>query len=345
MNREKKINDMKKNLFFVLAAMLLFASCEVKQVERNSTGKVLDVLVAANHGNLSESTNALIDSVFGQSQRCLPQPERRFNMVKIPLTKLSSDKLFQAYRCIVKCDIGKDHSDKVFIDHNKWVKPQVYIVISASCEDSLCALFRRHEQQIVNAIYDTEHQRFINLFSGNGGNSGIVKRIQDKYGFSLSVGKNYRWLKEKDGFVWIQEKLVEQNDKMVLSNLLIHTVPYESQSQFEQKQLLDRLDTMLCRYVPGGTPGSYAGIERDTTLCEILTSFVDYPGAKYAVQTRGLWGLRETDDRMGGPFVVYSILSPDGTTIVDVMGFVYAPKLEKRDFLLKLESMASSVRW
>ena len=48
MNREKKMNDMKKNLFFVLAAMLLFASCEVKQVERNSTGRVLDVLVAAN---------------------------------------------------------------------------------------------------------------------------------------------------------------------------------------------------------------------------------------------------------------------------------------------------------
>ena len=336
---------MKKNVFLIMATVLLLTSCEVKQVEKNSTGKVLDVLVAANYGTLSQTTGALIDSIFSQSQRCLPQPERRFNLVKVPLKKLAGDKLFQAYRSIVKCDIGKDKANKVFIDHDKWVKPQVYILVSASCEDSLCALLRRYEQQMVNAIYDTEHQRFINLYSGKSGNSAIVERIKKKYGFSVAVGSNYRWLKEKDDFVWIQEKLVEQNDKFVLSNLLIQTTPYENQEQFGQKQLLDRLDTMLCRYVPGGTPGSFAGIERDTTLCEVLTAYVDYPEAKYAVQTRGLWGLRNTDNRMGGPFVVYSVLSPDGTTIVDIMGLVYAPKLEKRDFLLKLESMASSVRW
>ncbi len=337
---------MKKNLFLVLSTMLLLASCEVKQTEKNnSTGKVLDVLVAANHGTLSQSTNALIDSVFSQSQRCLPQPERRFNMVKVPLSKLSNDKLFQAYRCIVKCDIGKNNKDKVFIDHDKWVKPQVYIVVSATCEDSLCSLLRRYEPQIANAVYDTEHQRFINLFSGSGGNSAVMGRINKKYGFSLAIGRNYRWMKEKDDFVWVQEKLVQQHDKLVLSNLLIQTTPYQSREQFDKGHLLDRLDTMLCRYVPGGAPGSYAGIERDTSLCEVLTSFVDYPGTKYAVQTRGLWGLRETSDRMGGPFVAYSILSPDGTTIVDVMGLLYAPKLEKRDFLLKLEAIASSVRW
>ncbi len=102
---------------------------------------------------------------------------------------------------------------------------------------------------------------------------------------------------------------------------------------------------MLLRYVPGGTPGSYAGIERDTTLCDVLTLYVDDPGAKYAVQTRGLWGLRETNNRMGGPFVVYSVLSPDGQTVVDVMGLLYAPKHGKRDFLLKLEAMGSSVKW
>lgn len=48
---------------------------------------------------------------------------------------------------------------------------------------------------------------------------------------------------------------------------------------------------------------------------------------------------------MGGPFVVYSVLSPDGQTVVDVMGLLYAPKHGKRDFLLKLEAMGSSVKW
>lgn len=336
---------MKKNVIFVLAAMLLLASCEVKKTEKNSTGKVLDVLVAANHGSLSEPTRTLIDSIFSQPQRCLPQVEPRFNLVKIPSDKLANDNLFQAYRCIVKCDLGKNNSNKVFIDHDKWAKPQVYVLVSASCEDSLCALLRKYEPQIVNAIYETEHQRFIALYSGSGGSGAVMDKVKDKFGFSISVGRNYRLLKEQDNFIWAQEKLVEQGEKMVLSNLLIQTTPYVSQEQFGQKQLLDRLDTMLLRYVPGGTPGSYAGIERDTTLCDVLTLYADYPGAKYAVQTRGLWGLRETNNRMGGPFVVYSVLSPDGQTVVDVMGLLYAPKHGKRDFLLKLEAMGSSVKW
>ncbi len=336
---------MKRNVVLILSAMFLFASCEIKSVEKNSTGKVLDVLVAADHGTLNPSTIDLIDSIFSQPQRCLPQMEPRFNMVKVPSKTLSNDKLFQAYRCIVKCNVDKNNTNKVFIDHDKWVKPQVYVLVSASCEDSLQSLLRKFEPQIVNAFYDTEHQRFINLYSGGGGNSSIVSKIKEKYGFSMAVGSNFRLLKDKDDFVWIQEKLVEQGDKMVLSNLVIQTVPYESQAQFEQKQILDRMDTMLCRYVEGPTSGSYMGIERDTTLCEVLTSYVDYPDAKYCIQTRGLWGLRATDARMGGPFVAYSILSPDGTTIVDVMGFVYAPKHEKRDFLLKVESMGSSIRW
>ena len=336
---------MKKNVFFVLAAMFLFASCEVKQTEKNSTGKVLDVLIAANHGALSQTTNTLIDSIFSQPQRCMPQLEPRFNAVKVPLDKLANENVYQAYRCIVKCSLSKENSNKVFIDHDKWAKPQVYVLVSATCEDSLRTLLRKYEPQIVKAIYDTEHQRFINLFTGKGGNGAIVSKVENKFGFAISIGSNYQLLKEKDNFLWAQEKLVEQNDKLVLSNLLIQTVPYESQEQFSQQQLLDRLDTMLCHYVPGSSAGSYVGIERDTTLCEVLTSYVDYPGAKYAVHTRGLWGLRATNDRMGGPFVAYSVLSPDGTTVVDVMGFVYAPKLQKRDFLLKLESMASSIRW
>ena len=214
--------------------MFLFASCEIKSVEKNSTGKVLDVLVAADHGTLNPSTIDLIDSIFSQPQRCLPQMEPRFNMVKVPSKTLSNDKLFQAYRCIVKCDVDKNNTNKVFIDHDKWVKPQVYVLISASCEDSLQSLLRKFEPQIVNAFYDTEHQRFINLYSGGGGNSSIVSKIKEKYGFSMAVGSNFRLLKDKDDFVWIQEKLVEQGDKMVLSNLVIQTVPYESQAQLNR---------------------------------------------------------------------------------------------------------------
>ena len=343
---------MKKTLFFVLMAAVMFASCGegdilgVKKTKFYSTGKVLDVLVVANHDALSKPTRDLLDSVFKQPQRCFPPQmiEPRFNMVTLPSNKLEGNRVFQSYRSIVKCDIAKDNPNKVFLERDKWVAPQVYVQISASCEDSLRALLRRFEPQMVNAFYDVERHRFIELYSGSAGNGSVTKKVKEKYGFSVVVGNTFHWLKEKDDFVWIQEKLTEANDKVVLSNLLIQTTPYVSQDQFKRDQLLDRLDTMLCRYVPDGT-GGYPGIERDTTLCKLLTTSVKYPDSEYCIHTRGWWGLVNTDNMMGGPFVAYSILSPDGKTIVDVMGFVYGPKHRKRDFLMKLESMCYSVKW
>lgn len=338
-----------KKLILALTVLLLVASCDTKKYSMNSTGRVLDVLVVGNHNDFSQPTTALIDSIFEQPQRCLPQPEPRFNMVKVLPPNFTGEKLMQSYRSIVKCDIATENPDKVFIDHDKWVKPQVYILLSASCEDSLRALLRRFEPQIVEAIYATEHLRYINLFSGSGSNKAVIKHIKDKYGFTMSIGAAYRWLNDpKDDCVWVQEKLIEKvdrGDKMVLSNVLVQATPYESASQFQRENLLNRLDTLMCHYVPGPTEGSYMGIQRDTTLCDLLTSKANYTGSEYCIHTRGHWGLKNTAQRMGGPFVAYSILSPDGTTIVDVVGFVYAPKHEKRDFLLKVESICSSVRW
>lgn len=341
---------MKKKLFFVLLSALLLASCGdgdvlgVKETSIYSTGKVLDVLVVANHDAFSKPTTELIDSIFTQPPRFFVNSEQRFNLLRLPLDKLQGNRVFQSYRSIVVCNVAKGNSNNVSLERNKWVRPQVCVMVSASCEDSLRALLRRYEPQIVNAFYDVEHQRFIELYSGSARNSTIIGNVKKKYGFSIAVANTFRWLKEQDDFVWIQEKLVEPNDKIVLSNLLIHTVSYEGQSQFQREQLLDRLDNILRRYVPDAT-GGYPGIERDSTLCELLTTQVDYPGAKYCIHTQGWWGLRGTDNRMGGPVVAYSILSPDEKTIVDVIGFVYAPKHNKRDFLLKLESMCYSIRW
>jgi hypothetical protein len=72
---------------------------------------------------------------------------------------------------------------------------------------------------------------------------------------------------------------------------------------------------------------------------------VDYEGVSYCIETHGLWRLVDTEDRMGGPFVTYSMLSPDGSTVVDVTGYVFAPRFDKRDYLMQVEGICNSVKW
>lgn len=335
---------MKKTVFFMLSLVLLCASCRIKESKIYSTGKVLDVLVVANQNALSATSKDLIDSIFSQPPEGFVQNEPRFNIVELQPEKLEGNRVFQSYRSIVKCDISPNNPDKVYVERDRWVQPQVFVRVAASCDDSLQVLLRRFEPQMVKAFYEVERQRLVDLYSGSAGNKVVADKIKKKYGFSIAVGSTFHCIKEQDDFVWIQERLMERDGKTAQSNLLIHTVPYVSQDQFQKEQLLDRLDSILRRYVPAD-PSGYPGIERDTTQVDVVTKYVEYPGSEYCIHTRGWWGLRETDYMMGGPIVAYSLLSPDGKTIVDVMGFVYARNHKKRDFLMKLESMCYSVRW
>ena len=48
---------------------------------------------------------------------------------------------------------------------------------------------------------------------------------------------------------------------------------------------------------------------------------------------------------MGGPFVSYTLLSPDGTQLVELTGFVYCPRFDKRDYLMQVDGICRSIKW
>ena len=102
--------------------------------------------------------------------------------------------------------------------------------------------------------------------------------------------------------------------------------------QFASSQILS--------FTPAQAEGSYTGTERRV---EITSRVVDFEGVKYAVETRGQW--RSFGDFMGGPFVSYTLLSPDGTQLVELIGFVYCPRFDKRDYLMQVDGICRSIKW
>ena len=96
------------------------------------------------------------------------------------------------------------------------------------------------------------------------------------------------------------------------------------------------------RHVPSPSEDGYMGTERRVAF---ETQKVDYRGTSYCIETHGLWRLMETTDRMGGPFVSYSMLSPDGKDIIDLIGYVYAPRFNKRDYLMQVEGICNTLKW
>lgn len=329
-----------KRIALFFAAALLMVACNNRQndaiLKKSSSGKTLEVLVAADKGRLSKTTRDVIDSVLRQPQGCLPQPEARFDVVSVPVSSLRNTHMFQMHRNIIILEVKDGNPDKVYIDRDKWAEPQVVVDIAASSEESLRDLLCKYEPNIVQAIYDAEHKRMQKAFY-NVRNVDLMNRVKEKFGFELTFSEDFMWASEDDGFAWIRKET-----KDISLGVLINTSPYRSQDQFSPEKIYNRLDTIMRRHVPSPGEDGYMGTERRV---EMESMQVDYEGSQYCIQTHGLWRLVATTDRMGGPFVCYSLLSPDGKQVVDLIGFVYAPRFNKRDYLMQVEGICASLKW
>lgn len=327
-----------KKFIIIIAAAVLFVACGGRQNEalkkKSSSGKTLEVLLVANKGQYYGMTRDLIDSIFRQPQDCLPQPEPRFDVVNIPVSSLHNAQMFRMHRNIILCELKADNPDKVYIERDKWASPQVVVGIEAKSEASLRDLLRKYEHRIVEAIYEAEHQRIINAFY-NIRNVELMKRIKEKFGFELTVSEDFMWASEDDGFAWIRKET-----KDFSLGVLVNVTPYRNEDQFTPEKIYNRLDTIMRRHVPGPAEGSYMCTERRV---EPVTRKVDYEGSDYCIETHGLWRLQ--GDFMGGPYVNYSMLSPDGKNIIDLVGFVYCPRFNKRDYLMQVEGICNSLKW
>lgn len=302
--------------------------------KKSSSGKTQEVLLAANKGLYTGATKELLDSILLEPQDGLPQPEPRFSVVTVPVSSLENTQMFQMHRNIILCDVKEGNPDKLYIHHDHWAEPQVFVDIVASSEESLQALLRKHANRIVEEIYKAEYRRMDAAFYKDR-NVELMHQIEDTFGFSLTVGKEFRMAKQSEDFAWIMKRTKDFD-----LNVLVHIEPYREQSQFEQEKIYNRLDTTMRRNVPTQAEGTYMGTER---RFEMTSRVVDFEGAKYAVETRGLW--RSFGDFMGGPFVNYTLLSPDGKQLVELTGFVYCPRFDKRDYMMQVDGICRSIKW
>ncbi len=327
-----------KRLFFFFMAALLVGACNSPETKalskRSSSGKTCEVLVAADKGQYTGATKALLDSILRSPQEGLPQPEARFSVVNVPVSSLYNTHMFKMHRNIIICDVKAGNPDKFYIHHDQWAEPQVVVDIAASSEASLCDMLRKHADRILEEIYRDEYRRMDNVFY-NDRNVELMDRVGDKYNFTLSLPKEFSLAKEDGDFVWLRKETKDFG-----LGVLVNVMPYRDANMFDTAKIYNRLDTLMRREVPGPAEGSYMGTERRVAL---ESRKVEFGNSKYCIETRGLWRL--FGDFMGGPFVSYCLLSPDGKQVVELTGYVYCPRFDKRDYLMQVDGICRSIKW
>lgn len=333
----------------IILAAVLTAGCGGKSKKadgkRGSSGKTLELMVVADKDVYTSDVKCMVDTLFGGIHPCLPQPEKRFDIVHIPKSSFESVDMFRVHRNVLMLDINPENQNKVYHHKDKYALPQVIFDIAAKDRRSLDSLLRAYEPIIVGEMYEAEHKRVWKAYETEEGYE-IEGKVKEKLGVGLKLSQNYGVAKLEKDFGWVR---IEAKDFGM--GVIVKKFDYKDKGQFCGERLLDSIDSVMSK-IPGPSEGSYMGIERRRDehsgeyLMEIRSRTVQFPTGTYCVETRGCWRLY--GNFMGGPFVNYTLLSPDNKQIVMLTGYVYCPRNKpytKRDLLMQLESVCYSVEF
>ena len=338
-----------KKIFFLLVIALAVGACQNKannEVEKKgSSGKTLEMMIVADKNLYQGEVKEFLDSMFASPQIGLPQPESKFDLVNIPKSSYENSEMFQNHRNIILLDINPDNPNKVYMQIDQYAAPQVVFDFAMTDIAALKENLLKYESVILREIYSAEHRRVIKAFKGMQ-NYNLTQKVYDKFAFNLMFSNEFQWAKEDVDFAWIRKEAKDFG-----LGILVDVFPYENQNVFTEQKILDRMDTIMKRHVPASKDSSYMGLERRKNesgeyLAPIVLKTVDFPNSEYCVETRGCW--RAFGDFMGGPFVSYTLLSPDKKNVIMLTGYVYCPRNKpwtKRDLLMQAESICWSINW
>jgi hypothetical protein len=315
-------------LIFVWVASVIWVSCnESNSKAPDSTGRSSEILVVCSNtvwaGPLGDSIRAALTSTI----QGLPEAEPEFTLIHILQKDFS--RVLQSHRNILMADVDAGNKkSKVETHTNVWSHPQRVVKVKAGSDTAFLNLFVSHGAAILELFKQNERARFSAVNTLNG-NPEIAKQLNDDFGISMIISRDFYLAKKTKDFVWLRSEATTMS-----LGLMIYTIPYKDTAQLNPASVVATRDRYARLYVPGPLAGSYMTTEKDnyTPLSQKIL-FKEM----YAIETRGLW--KTEGDFMGGPFINYSIVDAPRHRIIVFDGYVYNPNKTKRDYIRQLESI------
>jgi hypothetical protein len=245
---------------------------------------------------------------------------------------------------MVDIDKKTDHSARVGFAEDQWAEGQLLFRLTGNDKDSVLRHFSVRAERILDRFEKAEREHSIDALK-HGYSQKLRKKLKKKHEVSLRVPEGFKIKKNKERFVWLERyRQIPKGGRKrdLMEGLLVYYYPYEGGQQFEKERLLRVRDSLLKKYVPGPSKGSYMDTEDRYPEVEPRFREFEFDG-EYAAKLRGLW--RVENDFMGGPFISLSTYDETRDRLVTVEGFVYGPRFDKRSYIRDLEAVLYTLRF
>ena len=320
--------------FYTLLFCTLLLACGDKKKEDNtvylpaSNGNLNSISVVVDNilweGNVGEN----IRNIFAAPLNGLPTDEPMFSMKQIPPQVF--DGFAARSRIVLKIEKSNVEATTKIVN-NPFAKPQTVAVVAGKTDKDIIAQLEENRDKIIDAFNKEEVKeklRRINL------SLLADQAVEEKLGIAIDIPSAYRISKSDDDFFWLRKNL--SNSKTI--ELMLYEVPLETISNGDSTivDIVKMRNAVTKTKIPG-EDGIYMVVE-DKYAPSMFSTIIDN---KPAYEVRGMWEMNGFT--MAGPFITYAIEDKINNRYLVADGYVYAPSLEKRDYIFELEAMIKSI--
>lgn len=309
-----------------------------------ATGADGELVLACADQAVDMKVGDTVASVLGRDMFGLPRPEPYFDIVRVKKEKLGG--MLKQHQNVFLVDISKEHEQaaELGVGKDQWAKDQLVFRLKGNDKDSAIKKFKESSARILKRLEHTERKRLRSVYETDYSEK-LKRKLEKKHGLSIKVPGGFEVKRSRDRFVWLERyRQIPKGGRKrdLMEGILIYYRPYEDENQFKKERLLEVRDSVLKKYVPGPSEGSYMTTEDRFPEVEPRMEEIRFKG-EYATEIRGLW--RVENDQMGGPFVNTSTYHEESGRLITVESFIYGPRFDKRDYLRQLQAMVYTLEF
>ena len=318
-------------VLIVLVCTILSCNEGTKQNQRmvpKSSGNLYNVSVVVDNelwkGNVGDAIRDVLTTVVPG----LPQPEPMFDINQIPPQVFSG---FAAKNRIV-LKIEQSDKSEIKIATDAYAQPQKVVVVSGPNDSKIIEVLKSNKDKILDTFKNQEIEARQTLTNNS---LHTNNNIEKKLGISVKFPSIYRIAKEDGDFFWVRKNLTTGTN-----NFMVYQVPLDAIDKEGDitQQIITIRDSVGKKYIPGPIDGSYMKTEEAYTPF-LFTTIIDN---KPTYEVRSTWDIEGTYN--AGPFVNYMVEDKINNRYVVLEGFTFAPSVNKRDYILELESIIKSFK-
>jgi len=331
--------------YFLLSilSLTLLMSCSDKKASNqkylpDASGAINNVSVVAANNLWDGRVGEAIRQVLARPIYGLPQDEPTFTISQIPPAVFSD--FVTKNRTILKIETTKDAGIKIL--DNVYAKPQKVIVVSGQSKDAIIDILKANEAKIIETFRNAELNERQRQMAKS---PHTYTSIKEKLGLTIQFASIYEVAKETENFFWFRKDITTGH-----SHIMIYELPFSAIERNDSivTQIIKIRDSIGKKYFKGRLDGT-VNADGNTVNSFMVTEDAYTPfhaetilDNKPALETKGLWEL--TNDFMGGSFINYTIEDKVNKRWLGIEGFVFAPSVEKRNYMLELESIIKSLK-